>query len=941
MRFVLSEPVQPAEEEWRFVEDLKTPLWESLRWQRKPLRHGEVSLRGGVCVQSSFPDPGGVLETAFDDLRQFFTAGRISCKGEYSIHVRPGETEALEAYRLEVRRDGCTIVAGDSEGVRRGLFFLQDEILRTGGPFLPLGVTARKPQIRTRLSRCFFGPINRPPKKRDELADDVDYYPDAYLNRLAHESVNALWLTVNFRDLCPSRFFPDHGRDSGRRLAKLRRVVQKCARHGIRIYAFCIEPKGFGNVPEYLNSQEDLARHPELGGHRQGDTTFFCPSSPEAQEYLETSAYHLFSQVPGLGGLMGINLGERPTHCRSAMLWDFSENNCPRCSKREPWQTFHDTLSPLRRGMNRANPEAELISWLYVPYIPDRSERRIAEAEKMIRQVAAHFPENVTFQYNFESMGTLEQLGKTRRVRDYSLAYVGPSCIFANCAKALKTRGARLSAKLQVGCSHEVATVPFVPAPGNLFRKYRTMHELGVSGAMHSWYFGSYPSLMTKAAGELSFAPFPQTEKAFLQRLAEIGWGEDGSVVAEAWRLFSKAYRYFPANLAFAWYGPVHDAVVWPLHLNPVNTPMAPSWLLGYPPSGDRMGECVGFEHTLGEAISLCEKMLRTWSAGILLLEPLLNKYRRQKDRVWEIGVAQAMHIQIRSAVNVLKFYAERERLYSRCSPKAREKSFAKLEALVVAEIENSTKLEKLSRADSRLGFHSEAEGYKYFPAKLRWRKRLLQSLLRKDFPEAKRRMKKGCLSAFEPRAGETTYECARKMQGSGKRKWNDPAVCHLAPNGGQNMEGWETCWQSAHDGRNLFFRIKCKVPPSAISQQQSQNFADSDFVRISIEPRRFGATRDFYIGRFGARFLDNKEVLLDRRWKTRVLRRTDGWIALATIPLECLDQFPSALLRLNVERTAPGLGNISWIPRRQTKYRLIHGDLAPSDLGWFRRNCC
>jgi len=186
MRFVLSEPVQPAEEEWRFVEDLKAPLWKSLRWQRTQARHGEVSLRGGVYVQSSFPDPGGVLETAFDDLRQFFAAGRISCKGEYSIHVRPGETEAFEAYRLEVRRDGCTIVAGGSEGVRRGLFFLQDEILRTGGPFLPLGVTARKPQIRTRLSRCFFGPINRPPKKRDELTDDVDYYPDAYLNRLAH-----------------------------------------------------------------------------------------------------------------------------------------------------------------------------------------------------------------------------------------------------------------------------------------------------------------------------------------------------------------------------------------------------------------------------------------------------------------------------------------------------------------------------------------------------------------------------------------------------------------------------------------------------------------------------------------------------------------------------------------------------------------------------------
>lgn len=925
MNLALPEPPQPSEEEWRFIEDLKAPLWESLRLQKRRARRNEVPLQNGVRIHRLFPDPQGLLETAYADLDRFFDAGKIRRDGGYPIFIRREETAYYEAYRVEVRSGECVLSANDTEGVRRGIFFLQDEMLRTGGAFLPLGVTARHPQIRTRLSRCFFGPINRPPKRRDELMDDVDYYPGEYLNRLAHQGVNALWLTVNFWDLCPSKIFPDAGRDSERRLEKLRRTVRKCARYGIRIYIFCIEPKGFGDNPEYLHPASILEKHPELGGHRAGDITYFCPASPTAQKYLEESTHHIFSQVPDLGGMLGINLGERPTHCCSSLVWNFGENTCPRCSRREPWKVFHDTLRPLWRGMSRVNPGAELISWLYVPYIPDRKERRIRETEKIIEKVAAHFPKNVTFQYNFESMGTLEQLGKERFVRDYSLAYVGPSRIFRACAKARRKAGGRMAAKLQVGCSHEVATVPFVPAPGNLFEKYRAMHELGVSGAMQSWYFGNYPSLMTKAAGELSFAPFPATEKEFLQRLAAIHWAADGGRVAKAWSLFSEAYRHFPANLAFAWYGPVHDAIAWPLHLKRVDAPISPSWLLGFPPSGDRIGECVGFEHTLEEAITLCETMRRKWNEGLRLLLPLAKKYRGQKERVLEIGVAHAMSLQIGSALNVLKFYAEREKFYSSASPK----SLNKLRKLVVDEIANSTALEKLARADSRLGFHSEAEGYKYFPAKLRWRTRLLKNLLRKDFPKAEHFLRSG------DGAREVRYECVSLAGAPRQSAWKNIPAAPLQSDDAQKTNDWRTCWQAAHDRRNLYLQIECRTPLSAPKLTPSQDFAGGDYLRISIEPRRFHPTRDFYIGSFGAAYFDNKEVPLDRRWQAKVTQHAEGWSASVTISLECLTLSVPALARVNIERFSTDLGNMAWIPHHSTEYRLIFGNLTASDFGW------
>jgi len=937
MKFALPEPCQPPEKDWHFIDSLKTPLWNSIVFQRTQPRRNEISIEGGVSVQALLPDADGVLLTAYNDLGRFFDAARIPRNGSYPIVVQHGETECHEAYRIEIRADGCAIIAADTEGARRGIFFLQDEMLRTGGPFLPLGITERKPQIRTRLSRCFFGPINRPPKNRDELTDEIDYYPDEYLSRLAYQGVNGLWLTISFKDLCPSSLFPEAGRDSARRLAKLRRTVQKCARYGIKIYVFCIEPRGFGTNPEYLNSITDLERHPELGGHRVGDITYFCPGTPKAQAYLEESTFHLFSNVPGLGGMLSINLGERPTHCGSALVWDFAANNCPRCSKLKPWEVFRDTLTPLWRGIHRANPKAELISWLYVPYLLDRKERSLKETEKLIENVAAHFPENVTLQYNFESMGTIEQLGKKRMVRDYSLAYVGPSEIFTACAKALKKRGVRMSAKLQVGCSHEVATVPFVPVPGNLFRKYRAMHELGVSGAMQSWYFGSYPSLMAKAAGELSFAPLPATEEKFLQRLAAISWGEDGPVLARAWLLFSEAYRNFPANLTFAWYGPVHDAVAWPLHLKPVDTPIAPSWLLGHPPSGDRIGECIGFEHHLEEVIVLCEQMHRTWSEGLQLLLPLLKKYHGRIDHVLEIGVAQAVGIQIRSALNVLKFYSEREKLYSKTSPVAPEESLKRLRCLVEEEIENSKALEKLSLADSRLGFHSEAEGYKYFPAKLRWRTLLLEGLLSEDFPEMEGLLRQGTPLPlpFEPPPEESCYQCPITTRSLGKKEWMNAQAAQLRAANNQQNDGWRTTWQAVHDGQNLHFRVDCAVPPSATPLAPSKDFADIDYLRISIEPRRFWPTRDFLVGSSGAEYFDSKEVPLDQRWSAKVSMHDGGWQALISISLDCLEISPGSWLRLNVERIAPELGSIAWVPRHPTKYRLIFGDARPEDFGW------
>ncbi len=58
---------------------------------------------------------------------------------------------------------------------------------------------------------------------------------------------------------------------------------------------------------------------------------------------------------------------------------------------------------------------------------------------------------------------------------------------------------------------------------------------------------------------------------------------------------------------------------------------------------------------------------------------------------------------------------------------------------IIHEELDLDKQLIGLCEKDSRLGFHSEAEGYKYFPEKIRWRMHELEYVLSNDVPEIKK----------------------------------------------------------------------------------------------------------------------------------------------------------------------------------------------------------
>ena len=90
----------------------------------------------------------------------------------------------------------------------------------------------------------------------------------------------------------------------------------------------------------------------------------------------------------------------------------------------------------------------------------------------------------------------------------------------------------------------------------------------------------------------------------------------------------------------------------------------------------------------------------------------------------------------------VAHLYRHRQNIgYGRADAKA---SLAAMKKIVKEEIANSTAMIPICVADKRLGWHSEAEGYKFHPAKLRARIRKLKTLLNTEFKEVEERLAKG-----------------------------------------------------------------------------------------------------------------------------------------------------------------------------------------------------
>jgi CubicO group peptidase (beta-lactamase class C family) len=258
----------------------------------------------------------------------------------------------------------------------------------------------------------------------DPLADVApDSYPDGLLARLSECGVNGVWLHVVLRQLAPGGIdFPEFGAGCKRRLANLRKLVDRAHRFGIDVYLYVNEPRA---MPEAF-----FSRWPDMAGVLEGDHRALCTSNPRVRDWMSNALAHVYREVPGLGGGFTITASENLTNCAS----HGQQAGCPRCKGRKPAEIIAEVNAVIAAGIHRGSPQAKVLAWDWGGPGSD---------------AIGLLPRDVWLMSASEWSLPIERGGVKNTVGEYSLSAPGPGPRATAHWKLAREHGLKTAAKLQ------------------------------------------------------------------------------------------------------------------------------------------------------------------------------------------------------------------------------------------------------------------------------------------------------------------------------------------------------------------------------------------------------------------------------------------------------------------------------------------------------------
>ncbi|MDF2723305.1 MAG: hypothetical protein K0Q59_2980 [Paenibacillus sp.] len=604
------------------------------------------------------------------------------------IHLRIVSDIALlaESHAIEVSETSIDITAVDPIGLLRGLQWLTQSMARNGGPYVPLGTVRRATRFDLRYVYSYFGVYGDP-----FTDEEQDPYPDGLLERLSELGVNGIWLQSVLYSLVPWEKAPHLSVGWERRVAGLRRLVERAAAFGIGVYLYMNEPRAM-LLPFF-------DRYPEFKGHEKDHEACLCTSVPEVQQLLKHQVASLFREVPRLAGLFTITASENLTNCYSKA----KETNCPRCASRSAEEVVAEVNRLIAEGARSVKPDVRILcwNWGWVNW----------ERDKMHRAISL-LPDHVSVISTSERSKTTLIAGVAGAVSDYSISVVGPSEMSQGVWRAARERGLSAVAKAQVNNSWENAAVPYLPVLDQIDEHLRNLLQEGVSGLMLSWTLGGYPSLNLELAASYywdhsSVEGISEKEEALTGKYGMAA----GKKIVQACASFSKAFREFPFHVRMLYRGPQNVGPANPLYLAPTGYDSTMvcypyddvhAWRSIYPPSV--------FAAQLG-------KLSRGWQQGLRQLErakALVPPTRQSAYRDLE-SVAHAAWIHFHSAWLQTRFYLQRERMLKTKSERLKAELAGKMAEIVKEELELARRLHGLMQRDARIGF--EASNHYFYTA--------------------------------------------------------------------------------------------------------------------------------------------------------------------------------------------------------------------------------
>ncbi len=521
----------------------------------------------------------------------------------------------------------------------------------------------------------------------DPLADARnDPYPEGYLARLAESGVNGVWLQGVLSRLAPFPWKPDMSVGYEKRLANLRRLVQRAKKHGLRVYLYLNEPRA---MPLSFFEQ-----HPELRGVTEGDYATLCTSVPEVRRYLVESVACISRAVPDLGGYFTITASENLTNCWS----HYGGAGCARCAARSGPEIVADVNAAVAEGIRLAGGRQRVIAWDW-GWPDDWAEPAIAR-----------LPSETALMSVSEWSLPLRRGGIAASVGEYSLSAVGPGPRATRNWKLARDRGLQTFAKVQAACTWELSAVPYIPAVRLTAEHAANLRRMGLSGVMLGWTLGGYPSPNLEVVREV-FSGKDISEA--LATVSEARYGPAaGPRVVEAWQVMSNGFTEFPFDGSV-----VYNA---PLHSGPAN-------LLWAEPTGYR-ATMVGIPYDDLSAwrsvyppdvfVRQMRRVADGFGAGVGILEAAVSvagpQYQDAVEAETRIARAAASHF--RSVAAQAEYVALRDGLVG--ADRSSEDRAARMRDLLAEELETARELYDLQVRDARIGFEATNQYY-YVPVDL------------------------------------------------------------------------------------------------------------------------------------------------------------------------------------------------------------------------------
>ncbi len=485
-------------------------------------------------------------------------------------------------------------------------------------------------------------------------------FPDDMLRAYAALGVGGLLCQAVLYALVPCKYDPALSEGWEIRQEGLRIVVDRLKKYGLKLYLYINEPR------ELTDSV--FAQYPHLKGdvYREGYASL-CLSVPEAQDFLRDSIRALTAAAPGLGGYLCITASENHTNCYSHKR--VGTTTCPRCRDKRPSDLYSLALRLIYEGATAADPTVSVIAGNWAWDALDSAEDTV---KKLPREVAA---------WAVSERGITKRFEDTEvKVADYSISIPGPSEPSMRFWGVARERGGQVAAKLQLGNSWELSTVPYVPAMHHFYTAIRNLMErVNPEIVQMTWTMGGFPSPAFRMFAEMTRADAPIPE--YHDMVTRYYPTPERGALLTALAALDRAFEEFPFSVASMYDGPQHMGPALPLWETPTGWRAC---MVG--PVYDDMQTCSG-GYPIDLYLRQYEKLVAGWEQGYKLLTAAYEGKTPTKDEALLLDCAEVALLHFTSARNHLRYITARPKFKKAVTALIREE-----EALAIREAELMSK---------------------------------------------------------------------------------------------------------------------------------------------------------------------------------------------------------------------------------------------------------